>query len=62
MQASNNKIQEVEERISDAEDTIGNIDTTVKTCKMQRDPNPRRPGNPKYNEKTKPEDNRYRRQ
>ena len=31
MQASNiNKIQEIEERISGAEDTIENIDTTIK--------------------------------
>jgi uncharacterized coiled-coil protein SlyX len=30
MQASPTEIQEIEERISEAEDTIENIDTTVK--------------------------------
>ena len=26
---------------------------------MQKDINPKHPGNPEYNEKTKPKDNRY---
>ena len=29
---------------------------------MQKDPNPKHPGNPGHNEKTKPKDNRYRRE
>jgi uncharacterized coiled-coil protein SlyX len=34
-----NRIQEIEERISGAEDTIGNIDTTVKeNAKKQKTP------------------------
>jgi hypothetical protein len=31
-------------------------------CKMQKDPNPKHPGHPGHNEKTKPKDNRYRRE
>jgi hypothetical protein len=31
-------------------------------CKMQKSPNPKHPGNPGHNEKTKPKDNRYRRE
>jgi predicted nucleic acid-binding Zn-ribbon protein len=55
-----NRIQEIEERISGAEDTIDNIDTTIKKkFKKQNDPNPKHPGNPGHNEKTKPKDNRY---
>jgi hypothetical protein len=53
-----NRIQEMEERISGAEDSIGNMDTTIKKCKIQKDPNSKHPGNPEYNEKTKPTDNR----
>ena len=45
-----NRIQEIEERISGAEDTIENIDTTVKKCKKQKAPNPKHPRNPGYNE------------
>jgi hypothetical protein len=57
-----NRIQEIEERISGSEDTIENIDITIKEkCKMQEDPNPKHPGNPGHKEKTKPKDNRYRR-
>ena len=29
-------------------------------CEIQKDPNPKHPGNPEHNEKTKPKDNRYR--
>ena len=29
---------------------------------MQKYPNPKHPGNPGHNEKTKPKDNRYRRE
>ena len=59
-----NKIQEIEERISGAEDNIANIDTTVKEntkCKKLLT-NPKHPGNPGYNEKTNPKNNRYRRE
>ena len=56
-----NRIQEMEERISGAEDSIENISTTIKKkWKMQKDPNPKHPGNPGHNEKTKPTDNRSR--
>ena len=51
MQASPT-IQEIEERISTAEDTIENIDTTKKIQK-QKASNPKHPGNLGHNEKTK---------
>ena len=57
-----NRIQEIEERISGAEDTIENIDTTFREnakCKKQKAPNPKNPGNPGHNKKTKHKDNRY---
>jgi hypothetical protein len=60
-----NRIQEIGERISGAEDTIENLDTTVREnakCKMQKAPNPKHPGNPGDNEKTKPKDSRYRKE
>jgi vancomycin resistance protein YoaR len=56
-----NRIQEMGERISGAEDSIENISTTIKEnakCKMQKDPNSIHPGNPGHNEKTKPMDNK----
>jgi hypothetical protein len=49
----------MEERISGAEDSIENMDTTKK---MQKDPNSKHPGNPGHNQKTKSKDNRYRRE
>jgi hypothetical protein len=52
----------MEERISGAKDTIENIGTTVKKCKMQKSPNRKYLGNPGHNEKTKPKNNRYRRE
>ena len=56
-----NRIQEMEERISGAEDSIKNIGTTIKENeKMQKDPNSKHPGNPGHNEKTKPTYNRSR--
>ena len=55
-----NRIQEMEERISGAEDSIENIGTTIKKYKMQKDPNSKHPGNPGHNEKTKPTNNRSR--
>ena len=43
----NNKIQEIEERISDAEDTIESIDTTIKeNANCKKAPEPKCPGNP----------------
>jgi hypothetical protein len=53
------RIQEKKERISGAEDTIENIDTTVK---RQKNHNPKHSGNPGHNEKMKPKDNRDRRE
>jgi predicted nucleic acid-binding Zn-ribbon protein len=56
-----NRIKEIEERISGAEDTIENIIIIVKRkYKMQKALNPKYPGNPGHNEKPKPKDNRYR--
>ena len=52
-----NSIQEMEERISDAEDSIEN---NQRKWKMQKDPNSKHPGNPGHNEKTKPTDTRSR--
>ena len=54
-------IQEIEERISGAEDTIENIDTTVKQNAKCKKFLTKHPGNPGHNEKTKPKDNSYRR-
>jgi hypothetical protein len=57
------RIQEIEEKISGAKDTIENIDTTVKeNAKMQKTLSPKHPGNPRNNEQTKPKDNRCRRE
>ena len=53
-----NRIQEMEERISGAEDSIETW--TQQSKKMQKDPNSKHPGNPGHNEKTKPTDNRSR--
>jgi hypothetical protein len=49
----------MEERISGAEDSIENMDTTIKDAKMQKDADSKHQGNPGQNEKTKPKDNRY---
>ena len=55
-----NRIQEMEGRISGAEDSIENMDITIKENeKGKKDPNPKHAGNPGHN-KTKPPDNRYR--
>ena len=54
-----NRIQEIEERISGAEDSRENIGTKIKeNTKCKKDPNSKHPGNPGHNEKTKPMDNR----
>jgi hypothetical protein len=51
----------MEERISGAEDSIGNMDTTIKeNAKCKKDSNSKHPGNPGHNEKTKTTDNRSR--
>jgi hypothetical protein len=56
-----NRIQEIEERISGAEDTKENIDIKVKeNTKCKKLLNPKHPGNPGHNEKMKPKENRYR--
>ena len=55
-----NRIQEMEERISGAEDSIENIDTAIKEnakCKKILTQDPENPG---HNENTKPTDNRSR--
>ena len=57
-----NRIQEIEERISGAEDTIENIDITVKENENANCPNPKHPENPGHSEKTKLKENRYRRE
>jgi hypothetical protein len=58
--ASITRIQEMEERISDAKDTMENIDRTVKeNAKSKKVLTPKHPGNPGLNEKTNPKDNRY---
>ena len=54
-----NRIQEMEERIFGAEDSMENIGKKRK-WKMQKDPNSKHSGNPGHNEKTKPKDNRCR--
>ena len=56
----NNRIQETEKRISGAEDNIENIYTTVKKCKMQKVLDPKHPGNPGHNNRTKAKDYKYR--
>jgi hypothetical protein len=57
----NNRIQEMEERISGAEDSLENIGTTIKEyTKCKKDPKSKHPGNPGHNEKTKPTNNKSR--
>jgi hypothetical protein len=54
------RTQEIEERISGAEDTIENIDTTVKeNAKKQKAHNPNYPGHLGHNGRTIPKDNRF---
>ena len=56
-----NRIQEMEERISGAEDSIENISTTIKKIEnTKKILTLKHPGNPGHNEKTKPMDNRNR--
>ena len=58
----NNRIQQIEERISGAEDYVESIDSTVKKCKMKKKKacNKNHQGNQGQNEKTKPKDYSYR--
>jgi cell division protein FtsL len=51
------RIQEMEERISGTEDSIGNMETKIK--ENAKHPNSKHPGNPGHN-KTKHTDNRSR--
>ena len=54
-----NRIEEIEQRISGAEDSIEKHGhNNQRKCKMQEDPNSKHPGNPGDNEKNKPRDNR----
>jgi hypothetical protein len=57
-------MQEIEERIIGAEDTIENMDTTKnqRKCKMQKGTNPKTPENSGHSEKTKAKDNRSRKE
>jgi chromosome segregation ATPase len=56
-----NRIQEMEERNSGAEDSIGkNGHNNQRKCKTQKAPNPKHPGIPGHKKKTKPTDNRSR--
>jgi hypothetical protein len=58
-----NRIKEIKERISGAKDTIEDTDKTTKeNSKCKNILTPKHPGNPGHNEKTKPKDNRYRRE
>jgi hypothetical protein len=58
-----NRIQDIEERISGAEDTIRkHWHNSERKWKKQKAPNPNHPRNPGHNEKTKPKDNRYKRE
>jgi hypothetical protein len=55
-------MKEIGTRISGAEDTIENIDTTDKeNAKCKKAPNPKHPGNPGHHEKSNPMDKMYRR-
>jgi hypothetical protein len=46
-----NRIQEMKETISGIEDSTENMDTTIKKCKMQIDPNSKNPENPEQYKK-----------
>jgi hypothetical protein len=54
------RIQEMEERISGAENTTKKT-LTQQLKKMQKAHSPKHPGNPGHNEKSKSKNNRYRR-
>jgi len=53
-----NRIQEIKEEISGVEDTLENIDTTVKEYSKQNTPNIKHPGHPEHNEQTTSKNNR----
>jgi hypothetical protein len=51
----------MEERISGAEDSIENMDKTIKeNVNCKKEPNSKHPGNPGHNANTKTTDNRSR--
>ena len=55
------RTQEMEERISGAEDSIEKHGhNNQRKCKLQKEPNSKHLGNPGHNEKTKPKVNSYR--
>lgn len=56
-----NRIQLIEERISGIEDTIEDIDPSVKENTKWKSSYPKHPGNLGHNEKMKPKNNRNRR-
>ena len=57
-----NRIQEIEESIWGLENTIENIDTTIKENKTAKAPNTKHPGNLGHNKKTNPKNKRHRRE
>jgi hypothetical protein len=56
----NNREQEIEENFRCRRFHREHGYNNQRKCKTQKGPNPKHPGNPGYNEKTKPMDNRYR--
>ena len=57
-----NRIQEIEDRISGAEDTTKkHLHNSQRKCKTQKTPIPGNSGNPGHNKKSKPKDDRNRR-
>jgi hypothetical protein len=60
MQATEYK--KINERISGTEDTIENIDTTIKKKVQKHTTNSKHLVNTEHNEKIKPKDNRYNRE
>jgi hypothetical protein len=56
--STTNRIQKIEERISGVEDTVEEIDTTVKgNSKPKNTPDPKHLGSSGHNEKTKSKNN-----
>jgi t-SNARE complex subunit (syntaxin) len=53
-----NRIQMIEERISDIEDTLEDIDKKAKKMLNIKKPNPKHPGSPGHHERTKPKNNK----
>ena len=57
-----NRIQEIERNLRGRRYHRKRCHSSQRKCKMQKAPDPKHPGNPGYNEKTKPKDNKYRRE